>query len=153
MNLKYFAAAAGILALAACDNGANSASLKGKNFVADSNGTPIILVFDANEMRVNGQIVNLYNGVYEIHGKNIKFGPMATTMMMGPAAAMDAERDYFQFLDTVETYDFNKNRLTLKGADGREIVFQQVESLEETEPTPAGRPVMTVEQAQAMNQQ
>ena len=40
---------------------------------------------------------------------------------------MQTEQDYFQFMTTVETYDLDDGRLTLKNADGKEIVFQQVE--------------------------
>lgn len=128
MNIKSFAVLAGVLALAACgDNTPNPEMLKGANFVATGNGTDITLSFDANEMRVNGQVVNLYNGTYTAEGNQIKFSPFASTMMMGPMDAMQTEQDYFQFMTTVETYDLTDGRLTLKNADGKEIVFQQVE--------------------------
>lgn len=128
MNIKSFAIMAGFLALAACgDNTPNPEMLKGANFIAAGTGTDITLSFDANEMRVNGQVVNLYNGTYEVNGDKIKFGPFASTMMMGPMDAMQTEQDYFQFMATVESYDLTDGRLTLKNADGKEIVFQQVE--------------------------
>ena len=150
MNLKFFAVAAGILTLAACDNGADSAALKGRNFYVVENGTPVTITFDETENRVGGRIVNIYNGTYEIDGNHIKFGPMATTMMMGPAEAMQTEREYLQFLDTVETYKLKKDQLTLKGADGREVVFVETEITEEG--TPANfqdaRPVITLDQIQ-----
>lgn len=131
MNIKSFAIIAGVLALAACgDNTPNPDMLKGANFVAAGEGADITLSFDANEMRVNGQVVNLYNGSYEADGDNIKFSPFASTMMMGPMDAMQTEQDYFQFMTTVETYDLSDGRLTLRNADGKEIVFQQVESVE-----------------------
>ena len=129
MNIKPFAVLAGVLALAACgDNTPNPELLKGANFIASGAGTDITLSFDANEMRVNGQVVNLYNGSYEVNGNQIKFSPFASTMMMGPMDAMQTEQDYFQFMTTVETYDLDDGRLTLKNADGKEIVFQQVEA-------------------------
>ena len=129
MNIKPFAVLAGVLALAACgDNTPNPELLKGANFIASGAGTDITLSFDANEMRVNGQVVNLYNGSYEVNGNQIKFSPFASTMMMGPMDAMQTEQDYFQFMTTVETYDLNDGRLVLKNADGKEIVFQQVEA-------------------------
>ena len=129
MNIKPFAVLAGVLALAACgDNTPNPEQLKGANFIASGAGTDITLSFDANEMRVNGQVVNLYNGSYEVNGNQIKFSPFASTMMMGPMDAMQTEQDYFQFMTTVETYDLNDGRLVLKNADGKEIVFQQVEA-------------------------
>lgn len=128
MNIKSFAIMAGVLALAACgDNTPNPEMLKGANFIAAGTGTDITLSFDANEMRVNGQVVNLYNGSYEVNGDQIKFSPFASTMMMGPMDAMQTEQDYFQFMATVESYDLTDGRLTLKNADGKEIVFQQVE--------------------------
>ena len=131
MNIKSFAIIAGVLALAACgDNTPNPDMLKGANFVAAGEGADITLSFNANEMRVNGQVVNLYNGSYEADGANIKFSPFASTMMMGPMDAMQTEQDYFQFMTTVETYDLSDGRLTLRNADGKEIVFQQVESVE-----------------------
>ena len=131
MNLKSFAMIAGVLALAACgDNTPNPEMLKGESFIAAGNGTDITLSFDANEMRVNGQVVNLYNGSYEAEGASIKFSPFASTMMMGPMEAMQTEQDYFQFMTTVETYDLTSDgRLTLVNADGKEIVFQQVDEL------------------------
>lgn len=130
MNLKPFALAAGILSLAACsDSTPNPEMLKGANFIAEAKGTNISLSFAQDEMRVNGQVVNLYNGTYQAEGDKITFGPIASTMMMGPMDAMQTEQDYFQFLSTVEKYDLRNGRLTLKAADGTEIVFQQVEEI------------------------
>lgn len=129
MNLKSFAIIASVLALTACgDKTPNPEMLKGESFVASGNGTDITLSFDANEMRVNGQVVNLYNGYYEAEGASIKFSPFASTMMMGPVEAMQTEQEYFQFMTTVESYDLKDGRLTLKNADGKEMVFQQVEA-------------------------
>ena len=139
MNIKPFAIIAGVLALAACsDSTPNPEMLKGESFVSAAEGTDITLTFDPTEMRVNGQVVNLYNGTYQAEGDKITFGPMASTMMMGPMNAMQTEQDYFQFLTTVETYSLEDGRLTLKNAEGKEIVFQQVEEdptvvIEETE--------------------
>ena len=131
MNIKSFAAIAGVLALAACgDNTPNPELLKGANFIASGDGTDITLSFAADEMRVNGRVVNLYNGTYSVDGDKIKFSPFASTMMMGPMDAMQTEQDYFQFMTTVETYDLTSDgRLTLVNADGKEIVFQQVDEL------------------------
>lgn len=148
MNLKPYVLVAGVLALAACsDNTPNPEMLKGESFISAAEGTDITLSFDANEMKVNGQVVNLYHGTYEANGDKIKFGPMASTMMMGPQNAMQTEQDYFQFLTTVESYSLEEGRLTLKNAEGKEIVFQQVEEepaevVEETvEAVEVGEPV------------
>ena len=142
MTINHFFAVAGVLALAACDSATSkSADLGGKSFMTESNGTPVTISFNDTEMRVNGRVVNLYNGTYEVSGNQIKFGPIASTMMMGPEDAMAAERDYFVFLDTVDTYDLSGETLVLHGADGRDIVFKQVELNEDAEPVPAPQPL------------
>lgn len=128
MNIKSFAILAGVAALAACsDNSSNPDALKGANFIANAGETDIILVFAPDDMRVNGSIVNLYNGTYQVNGNTITFGPMATTMMMGPADAMQVEQEYLQFLNTVNYYELENGKLVLKNPDGKEIIFNQVE--------------------------
>lgn len=130
MTIKPFALMTGILALAACgDNTPNPAALKGANFISQQPGANITLSFAADEMRVNGQVVNLYNGTYTVNGDKIQFGPLASTMMMGPMDAMQTEQDYFQFMATVDSYDLKGGRLTLKNNAGKEIVFQQIETI------------------------
>ncbi len=130
MNIKIIAAVCSVLALGACGNDTpNPEKLKGANFVSAQPGANITLSFAADEMRVNGQVVNLYNGTYTVDGAKISFGPLASTMMMGPMNAMQTEQDYFQFMETVDSYDLKNGRLTLKNPSGKEIVFQQVENL------------------------
>lgn len=130
MNIKPLALGACILALTACgDNAQDPEKLKGANFVATATGTNITLSFDENEPRVYGQVVNLYNGTYTAEGNKISFGPLASTMMMGPMDAMQAEQDYLQFMETVETYDLSGSRLILKNANGKEIIFEKVDRL------------------------
>lgn len=128
MNLKTFALAGCLVALAACgDNASNPDALKGASFVSEQPGTNIVLNFDANEMRINGRVVNLYNAEYAVRGDKISFGPMASTMMMGPADAMQTEQDYFQFMGTAASYELKDGRLTIKNPEGKEIIFQQIE--------------------------
>ena len=129
MNLKSFIAGACVLALAACgDNAQNPELLKGANFVSAQPGADITLTFDPNEMRVYGRVVNLYNGGYTADGNNIKFEGFASTMMMGDPEAMETEAEYFQFMPTVETYEYVDGKLTLIGQGGKEIVFVQVDA-------------------------
>lgn len=150
MNIKPFALAAGIFALAACgDNTPNPDALRGANFVSAQPGTNITLSFAADEMRVNGRVVNLYNGTYTVDGAKISFGPLASTMMMGPMDAMQTEQDYFQFMETVDSYDLKNGRLTLKNPNGKEIVFQQVENLPGDETVTETESVEVVEIKQA----
>lgn len=130
MKFKLIASGLCAMALVACgDNAQNAESLKGANFVSTQPGAEIELAFDANEMRVYGRVVNLYNGGYTVDGDNIKFEPFASTMMMGEPAAMDAEAQYFTFMPTVEKYNLADGKLTLIAGDGSEIVFTQVDVL------------------------
>lgn len=130
MNIKTFAIGACALALVACgDSGPDAAALRGANFVSDQPGATITLSFAPDEMKVNGRVVNLYNGGYSVDGNKMQFGQMASTMMMGPMDAMQTEQEYFQFLDAVETYDLSNGRLVLRDASGKEMVFNQVDEL------------------------
>ncbi len=134
MNFKSILAGACTLALVACgDASQNPDVLKGANFVSAQPGVDITLSFDPNEMRVYGRVVNLYNGGYSAEDDNIKFDGFASTMMMGEPEAMAVEQEYFQFMPTVETYEYTDGKLTLIGNDGKEIVFVQVETLPESE--------------------
>ena len=146
MTIKAGFLLASILALTACsDSTPNPEALKGANFVSAASGADIVLSFDAEEMRVNGKVVNLYNGSYTAEGDKITFSPFASTMMMGPQEAMQTEQDYFQFMPTVESYELSDGRLTLKNAEGKEIVFQQVEEL----PADEASEVIEVEEVSA----
>ena len=134
MNFKSILAGACTLALVACGDASQSPDvLKGANFVSAQPGVDITLSFDPNEMRVYGRVVNLYNGGYSAEDDNIKFDGFASTMMMGEPEAMAVEQEYFQFMPTVETYEYSDGKLTLIGNDGKEIVFVQVETLPESE--------------------
>lgn len=129
MNIKTIAFGAMAVALAACDYSGNPAALRGANFVAPAGETNITLSFDQNENRIYGQVVNLYNGTYTARGNEISFGPFASTMMMGPTAAMETEQEYFKFMSMVQSYDFRDGNLTLKTSDGRTMTFTQVDEI------------------------
>ena len=129
MKFRLLAAGVCVLTLAACgDNAQNPELLKGASFVSAQPGVDITLSFDPVEMRVYGGVVNRYNGGYTADGNNIKFEGFASTMMMGAPNAMETETEYFQFMPTVETYEYSDGKLTLIGENGKEIVFVQVES-------------------------
>ena len=137
MIFKLFAVGACAIALAACDtNSQNPEMLKGANFVANQPGATITLSFAPDEMRVNGKVVNQYNGTYTANGNKIKFDGFASTMMMGEPDAMQTETEYFQFMPTVETYELKDGILTLTSGDGTEIIFTQVVEVP-TETVPA----------------
>ena len=135
MKYKFITGAICALALAACGNNdtQNPELLKGANFVSAQPGVDITLSFAPDEMRVNGRVVNLYNGAYTADGNTIKFDGFASTMMMGEPDAMETEAEYFQFMPTVETYELSDGKLTLTAADGKEIVFIQVDEIPDAE--------------------
>ena len=135
MKYKFITGAICALALAACGNNdtQNPGLLKGANFVSAQPGVDITLSFDPEEMRVNGRVVNIYNGAYTADGNTIKFDGFASTMMMGEPDAMETEAEYFQFMPTVETYELSDGKLTLTAADGKEIVFIQVDEIPDSE--------------------
>ncbi len=139
MKFKLFAISACAMALVACDmNTQNPNILKGKHFVANQPGATVVLSFAPDEMRVNGKVVNLYNGAYTADGNNIQFDGFASTMMMGEPEAMQTETEYFQFMPTVTSYELHDDTLVLTSDNGTEIVFTMVESDPlETDTTPA----------------
>lgn len=131
MKFKLLAIGACALALTACGDNTtqNPEMLKGTNFISAQPGVDITLSFDPVEMRVYGGAVNRYNGGYTADGNNIKFEGFSSTMMMGDTEAMETEREYFEFMPMVETYELDDGKLTLIASDGKEIIFTQVESL------------------------
>ena len=136
MKFKLIATGLCALALAACgENGQNPELLKGANFVSAQPGVDITLSFDPEDMRVYGSVVNRYNGAYTADGNEIKFDGFASTMMMGTPEAMETETEYFQFMPTVETYEYSDGKLTLIGEGSKEIVFVQVEELPDANAT------------------
>ena len=46
-------------------------------------------------------------------------------MMAGPQELMTAEQEYLQFLPTVKHFKLDGEKLTLSGADGKELVFEE----------------------------
>ncbi len=108
-------------------------TLKGKNYkTTTKNGTEITLLFDANEDRVSGKVVNNYFGPYVIREQQIKFGPLASTMMMGPQNQMEDENNYMKFMNQdVETYEIKDNKLILKSAN-EEMIFNEFTPTDET---------------------
>ncbi|MCL2338624.1 MAG: META domain-containing protein [Proteobacteria bacterium] len=125
MKTSSYILLASVLAVAACGKNGAAVSLRGYECSTNVNGTTITLNFAADADRVSGKVVNTYNGPYEINGKNIKFGVMASTMKMGiNANAMQVEYNYFKFLPTVNTFQLSSNGvLLLISADGKGLRF------------------------------
>ncbi len=113
------------LFLAACSGEEYPALKLGSYKLTDSlNNTPTTLTF-AEGGKVNGKVVNYLMGNYTT-GDNgsITFGPMATTMMMGPQEEMEAERNFLQILPKVKSYKMQGNYLVLVTDNGGELVFE-----------------------------
>ena len=119
---KILLALAAVFMLNACSE-VDHASLKGKiiTLATDKN---ITLSFDAKEDRFYGKALNNYFGTYKAEKDNIKFGPVASTMMAGPEDEMKKEHAYFQNLDKVRTYSLKGKELELKG-DGVTLKYLQ----------------------------
>ena len=119
---KIILCAFALLLAAACNK--EDISLKGNAYSATGEfGTPIYLEFHPSEYRVFGKVVNRYNGPYTIDGNLIKFGLLATTMMMGIGDSMKDEQAYFQFLTKVDRFELNGETLILKAPDGEFMTF------------------------------
>ncbi len=73
-------------------------------------GKPTIS-FDLGAKKVNGRGgCNNYNGSVEVNGRNIKFGPVASTRMACPG---NGEALYFETLQKVNVLSVHENTLTL----------------------------------------
>lgn len=101
-----------------------------KYILKSSNGSDILLTFSENENRISGKVVNNYFGNYEVSNDNkISFGPIASTMMMGPVKDMETEQNFFKFMNTVNNYEINENNLTLTGKDGSFMKFEKIQEI------------------------
>lgn len=80
---------------------------------------------DHNTSRASGMAgCNRFNGGYTQTATTMKFGPIASTMMMCPDAQMETERKFLAFLGDVATWHLDKNGvLTLTTAKGESQRF------------------------------
>jgi heat shock protein HslJ len=83
----------------------------------EDDGAPT-LVFDLEESRVAGSGgLNRLMGTFSLSEGELRFGPLATTLMAGPEDAMQREREFLDALARVTAYDLEGRSLTLY-ADG-----------------------------------
>ncbi len=76
------------------------------------------LVLDLEESRVAGSGgVNRIMGTFVLAEDELRFGPLATTMMAGPDEAMARERAFLDALATVTSYELDGGSLTLLAGD------------------------------------
>ncbi|MCL2749140.1 MAG: META domain-containing protein [Alphaproteobacteria bacterium] len=102
--------------------------LRGHEFESQNDMTKIILIFDKDEMRLRGKVVNVYTASYELSGDNMIVGRMASTMMMPIGNAADVEREYFKFMSDSEPKQISLKDgiLTITDHSGKSFEFEKV---------------------------
>lgn len=76
------------------------------------------LVLDLEESRVSGSTgVNRITGTFVLSEDELRFGPLATTRMAGPEAAMQREQELLAALARVTSYELDGRSLTLFAGD------------------------------------
>jgi heat shock protein HslJ len=79
------------------------------------------LVLDLEESRVSGSGgVNRLMGTFVLAEDELRFGPLASTMMAGPEGAMAREVAFLGALEKVTSYELDGNSLVLL-ADGEPV--------------------------------
>jgi copper homeostasis protein (lipoprotein) len=79
----------------------------------EDDGAPT-LVFDLEESRVAGSGgLNRLMGTFSLTEDELRFGPLATTLMAGPEDVMERERAFLDALARVTGYDLDGRSLTL----------------------------------------
>ena len=69
--------------------------------------------------------VNRLMGDYELAGERLAFGPLATTMMAGPAGQMEAEQRFLATLARVTGWSLDRECLVLRDGEGSELIRLQ----------------------------
>lgn len=88
---------------------------------SDGDRTPH-LVFDADTGRVTGSGgVNRFNGSYTLDGRELTFGPIATTMMAGPLELMNQEQALLKTLSRTRSYIISDTMLALSDDAGQTL--------------------------------
>jgi heat shock protein HslJ len=117
-----------VIAVAGCSSGEQQPALEGTSWKlsgwAESFSWPadVTITADFDESKVSGSSgVNRYFGEYKRDGDGaFSAGPIGSTMMAGPEAAMKAEQAYVHRLEAARSYAVTGDTLVLKGADGKD---------------------------------
>jgi copper homeostasis protein (lipoprotein) len=76
------------------------------------------LVFDLEESRIAGSGgLNRVMGSFSLSEDELRFGPLATTLMAGPEDTMQREREFLDALARVTAYELDGRSLTLLADD------------------------------------
>ncbi len=117
--------------LAACSGGQEQTFKTGEYKLVDSlNNIPTTIVF-SEDGKFNGKVVNYLMGKYSV-GKdnNLTISDVASTMMMGPEEAMEAEQNFIQIIPKVKSYKMQGDYLVLITENGGELLFEPYTSQE-----------------------
>lgn len=83
----------------------------------------INVFFDSNKGQVAGSAgVNRYTGGYELKDPKLTTKQLASTMMGGPQALMDQEKEYLTAIQAADSYKIEGDKLTITCA-GKVLVF------------------------------
>jgi len=82
-------------------------------------GTNLTAIFGSDGNLSGNAGCNTYNGPYKVDGKNIKIGPLASTMMAcgEPAGVMDQEAQFLAALNSAATYRVEGTLMELRTAE------------------------------------
>lgn len=120
-----------IFLFSACANKSDT-SLYGKEFqlINAPDNAEITIGFLGDTPRFAGKApINRYFGLYTLNGNEIKFYQVGTTMMMGPENLMQAETEYLQDLETIESFKLEGKKLLLKGS--KTLEFKEIGKMKE----------------------
>lgn len=119
--------------LAACSVQSSDSGLNGKEYkmLNAPHDAEITIGFsnDGKQFFGNGG-VNRYFGSYSVSGNKLDLKNAGSTMMMGPRELMAAESEFLQFLENVQTFKLEGNKLTLNGKD-KSLEFEFSENVKD----------------------
>jgi heat shock protein HslJ len=129
MTRVLIAVAAMLAAVAAWPAVAQQTAPVGKWLAEDIGGGVVDRLQTTMEIAENGQVsgsggCNRYHGTVEFSITAISFGPLASTKMACPAAAMEQEAKFHKALGEVKAWriDAGTRKLTLLDAKGGELM-------------------------------
>lgn len=100
------------------DNEWTLVELDGERIEPGADMCALTLVLDLEEAHVSGSGgVNRIKGTFALSESELRFGPLATTMMAGPDPAMQRERAFLDALARVTSYELDGQLLTLLSGD------------------------------------
>lgn len=131
--VAFLALAAGALAaiVLACGSGGGTPKLDGTSWkltgwsVSSQDPSQFTITADFAGGKISGRsAVNTYTGPYTVGpGDAFSVGKLASTMMAGPEADMQAETTYLQLLEAAKSVKVDGTTLTLYDSGGNESLI------------------------------